>query len=322
MYNWKVGLVVGVVVLFAASVAQADEADSVSEREYWEVAVVADLNGPYGSKDYNNHVHAAVDWLAEEVQPDLVITAGDMVAGQRQGLNYRGMWKAFHEAVTEPLAQAGIPFAVTPGNHDGSQQPKYWEERIEFALQWQMHRPRLRFVDDRYYPFHYAFEMGPALFISLDGTGVGDLDGAQIRWIERMLEQNDHEVVVMFSHVPQYPVADGREDEVFGDERLAELKQEHQVDLMVTGHHHAYYPARSGETLLLYTHALGSGPRALLGEDEPRRRNAVVFRFDETGIVGFDAYESPEFDSVVDHDELPETLGEGDEKLQRYDLGS
>lgn len=327
MCKRKVGLLVAAIALCVAGVVSAQQPEGEvssdsQEREYWEVAVLADLNGHYGSKEYNRHVHAAVDWITDELQPDLVISAGDMVAGQQLGLNYRGMWEVFHRVVTEPLTAAGIPLAVTPGNHDASETPKYWEERVEFAGQWQVRRPRLNFVDDRFYPFHYAFQMGPGLFISLDGTGVGELDDAQIRWIEQVLENNGElDVVVMYSHVPQYPVAHGREHEVFGDERLAALKQEHGVDLMVTGHHHAYYPARRGETTLLHVQALGSGTRSLLGEAEPRRRNVAVFRFDETGIVEIDAYLSPEFDKTVDLGELPETLGEGDEKLWRYEDG-
>lgn len=316
--------VVALVVGLAAPGMGAEAGEGTNDGEadrVWEVAVVADMNGPYGSKEYNRHVHGAVDWIADELQPDLVVSAGDMVAGQMQGLDYPGMWRAFHEVVTDELAEAGIPLAVTPGNHDASEQPKYWRERIEYARQWNDRRPQLQFVDDRFYPFYYAFELGPALFVSLDGTGVGSLDDAQIEWIDELLDRHGSGgPVVLFSHVPQYPVAEGRVHEVFEDERLAELKETHDVDMMITGHHHAYFPGWRAGTYFLAAHALGSGTRPLVGEDEPRTRNLAVVRFDDDGIRAVEARESPEFDRRVDREGLPEKIGEEDTALWRMDL--
>ena len=41
------------------------------------------------------------------------LSTGDMVAGEKAGLNYQAMRDSFHEVVTLPLAESGIPFAVT-----------------------------------------------------------------------------------------------------------------------------------------------------------------------------------------------------------------
>ncbi len=313
MCNRKLGklaiLTVAMWMGWASTAWAAEEGDH--EERTWTVAIIADMNGPYGSTDYNQHVHAAVDWIRDDLQPDLVLSAGDMVAGQREGLPYVAMWEAFHEVVTDPLAEAGIPLAVTPGNHDASEQPQFWRERIEFARQWKMRQPQLSYVDERFYPFYYAFEMGPALFVSLDGTGVGDLDDAQIRWVDGVLEENDHlDVSILLSHVPQYAVAQGREIEIFDDDRLAEIMRHHEVDMMVSGHHHAYYPALRDGTLFLHAHVLGSGPRVLIGEERRRPRNVAVVEIGADGIQSLRAYESPEFDEVVDHEDLPENVGD------------
>lgn len=317
-------LVVGLATVMVAAMGSGAAADETpqDQRQTWTVAVIADLNGPYGSKDYNEHVEAAVAWIRDDLQPDLVVSAGDMVAGQREGLPYAGMWEAFHEVVTDEFAEAGIPMAVTPGNHDASEQPRFWPERIEFARQWKLRRPQLSFVDDSFYPFYYAFEFGPALFVSLDGTGIGDLDDAQLNWIDEVLDTNAHlEVSVLFSHVPQYPVAEGRRIEIFDDDRLATLMRDHEVDMMISGHHHAYYPARRHGTYLLHAHCLGSGARPLLGEDSARPRNVAVFDISADGIESIRAFESPHFDEVVDHEKLPESLGQPDTKLWRMDRG-
>ena len=82
------------------------------------VAVISDLNGSYGSTDYRSTVSAAINRIIA-INPDLVISTGDMVAGQRRPHlseeELGAMWRAFHRTVTEPLHEAGIALAVTPG---------------------------------------------------------------------------------------------------------------------------------------------------------------------------------------------------------------
>ena len=55
------------------------------------------------------------------------------------------MWTEFHRTVTEPLAAAGIPFAITPGNHDASAYPNFAHERAAYRVAWADHRPDLDF---------------------------------------------------------------------------------------------------------------------------------------------------------------------------------
>ena len=47
------------------------------------VAVISDLNGGYGSTEYESTVDGAVRRIPD-LRPDLVISTGDMVAGQRR----------------------------------------------------------------------------------------------------------------------------------------------------------------------------------------------------------------------------------------------
>lgn len=292
------------------------EADRV-----WTIAVISDLNGSYGSTTYNRHVHRATEWISETLRPDIVVSAGDMVAGQRRGLDYAAMWAAFHAAVTDVLAAAGLPLAVTPGNHDASGSPAFWEERIHFAREWKIRRPQLSFVDDSFYPFYYAFELGPALFISLDGTQVGPLDQAQRDWVRGVLERNSHkEVKFVMSHLPLYPVAQGRETEILNDRELESIFEEFGVDMMIGGHHHAYFPGRRGDTFHLFTACLGSGQRALIGEEQVSPRNVAVVQFDASGVINVEAYGGNDFDEIVDHQLLPRTIGSGEQQVWRMDV--
>jgi 3',5'-cyclic AMP phosphodiesterase CpdA len=142
------------------------------------VAVISDLNSGYGSKRYAPAVHAATKALVERVRPDLVLITGDMVAGQKSGLDYRGMWKAFHASVTDPLLAADIPVAPAPGNHDAA--PGFAAERRHYFAQWTdpKRAARVRYVDASSYPFHYSFEHAGVFFAAIDATAVGRLRAA------------------------------------------------------------------------------------------------------------------------------------------------
>ena len=91
------------------------------------IVVVSDLNEAYGSSVYSERVDAAVDRILE-LKPDLVISTGDMIAGQNQPSllersSLEEMWQAFHERVTDRLSAVGIPLLPTPGNHGASAAP-------------------------------------------------------------------------------------------------------------------------------------------------------------------------------------------------------
>lgn len=285
------------------------------------VVVVSDLNGRYGSTEYDDEVHAAVRRI-RELRPDVVLSTGDMVAGQRRGLDYRAMWAGFHAAVSDPLAAAGIPFAVTPGNHDASGYRYFANERAVFVEEWEPARkPALDYLDDSEFPLRYSFTMGPALFVSLDATTVGPIGRAQKRWLERQLVAGrDRPVKILFSHVPLYPFAQGRETEAQQDPDLEALLERHGVTLYVSGHHHAYYPGRRGPLRLVSSSCLGSGPRKLIGDERLARRSFIALEIGADGIRELDAFAGEAFDEAIARDTLPERVGVGDAIIVRDDL--
>ncbi|MFZ9888179.1 MAG: metallophosphoesterase family protein [Myxococcota bacterium] len=282
-----------------------------------DVAVLSDLNGSYGSTTYRPEVHAAVQALVDD-PPALVLLTGDLVAGQKAGLDYAAMWAGFHDAVTIPLTEAGIPVAVTPGNHDASSYAAYATEREHFAAEWAEHRPALNFVDDSHYPFRYAFTAGTTLFVALDDTRVGALDNAQEEWLDDVLD-HPAETKIVFGHIPLYPFAQGRETEIIGDADLEALLIAHDVTLFVSGHHHAYFPGRRGNLRLVSMACLGDGPRVLLGTTGASPRSLVRFRID-AGELELDAYTGVTFHDVVNRESLPPFVGSGASRVERDDL--
>jgi predicted phosphodiesterase len=299
-----------------------------SARGQTRVVVLSDFNESYGSVRYSTHVDAAVE-RAVHLQPDLVISTGDMVAGQRLApLLGRGeveaMWRSFHERVSRPLAEAGLAFAVTPGNHDASSGRRFELEREIYREQWATRRPKVDFIDHGGYPFRYAFRVGEVLFVSLDATHVGHLSMAEKDWLRQLLAREGrrfrHRVV--FSHIPLWPFSAGRENEVLGDRELESILREGAVDLHLSGHHHAYYPGFKDGVRYVSQGCLGAAPRPLLGASEGSGRSITVIDFDESGAIRVEAYGGPAYREQIARSALPPRIESRWATMLRDDLAA
>src|SRR5690625_2972197 len=286
------------------------------------VIVISDLNSSYGSTDYRTGVHDAVQEIIAR-RPDVVISAGDMVAGQRHGLDYRAMWQGFHDAVTLPLKQAGIPLLVTAGNHDGPRTPRYAYQRELYIDEWTRHKPKVTFIDDTHYPEFYAVAMGATFIVAIDASTVGALDTEQMRWLERQLRAaEDFPVKIVFGHVPMWAVSRGREREIIGDDELEALFEKYRVDGFIAGYDHAYYPGVRGTVRYISTPALGTGLRHLLAPKQQRSPRGFVEFFTGVngGIYDLESWKVPDFQEIDDRATLPMKVGSGRAPLVRDDL--
>jgi 3',5'-cyclic AMP phosphodiesterase CpdA len=300
--------------------APSDTADTEKPPRTYTVAIVSDLNSSYGSTEYVDAVHSAVGFIRNDIEPDLVLSTGDMVAGQKDGLDYRAMWDGFHTTVTDRFDSAAIPFAPTPGNHDASGYEAFQNERNIYIDEWRDRRPDVEMVEDTYYPLRYAFRLGPALFISLDDTMIGPLGGPQMNWLDTVLTDNaDAPVKIVYGHVPLWPFAGEKADEIIGDPELETLLEDHGVDMFISGHHHAYYPGQRGDLRMLSMACLGSGQRSLIGEEDRSERSVAVIELDADGIGAVDAWSGPNFTETVAHGSLPQWLEWDDVVITRDD---
>ncbi|MFA5624847.1 MAG: metallophosphoesterase [Bradymonadales bacterium] len=251
----------------ADTVDVCDEAseyeEAPAEGALLRIAVIGDMNGSYGSKEYPEELSLAIDRIIAE-KPDLVINVGDMVAGQRPKLDYEGMWAAFHSIVTDRLKEAGVLMAQVPGNHDASAYAGYEKEREIYIEEWNARKPELAYLDDSMYPLYYSFIHSGVLFLALDATTLEPLDDDQYAWLERELKKNQDELpVVVFGHVPLFPITSIKPREILRDPRLPVLFENYGVQLYITGHQHAYFPAHHNGVSYLHAGALGGGPRPL-----------------------------------------------------------
>lgn len=286
------------------------------------IAVISDLNGSYGATRYAPRVAAAIGAIVA-LDPDLVISTGDMVAGQRRPrlseTEIRAMWRAFHAVVSDPLERAGIPLAVTPGNHDASGYDGFeWERRI-YAEEWRARQPKLDFVEGADYPFFYAFDLGGVRFVSLDVTTIGPLDPAQMAALHSAMTSAPAARVV-FSHLPLWPFATGRETEIIGDPALETLFAELGIDIHLSGHHHAFFAGALGNVAVVSQACLGAGPRAWLGHSSRSDHAITLLDIDASGNVVVRAFEGPGFRRLLDIEALPRAIQSHGRTIKRLDL--
>ena len=121
------------------------------------------MNGSYGSVKYNKQTHQTIKYL-KELKPSIVLTTGDMVAGQKSGLDYQAMWNSFNQSILFKLNKSGIPIAHTPGNHDASGYKSFKKEREVFQNNFSRYKQKLNYVDDSNYPFYYSYFIDNTFF--------------------------------------------------------------------------------------------------------------------------------------------------------------
>lgn len=297
----------------------------VSAQEPLRIAVISDINGRYGSTAYHDRVAQAIERIIL-MGPDLVISTGDMVAGQRpsprlSGIELDSMWRHFHESVRKPLENAGIPVLMTPGNHDASAYPAYSLERDRYSAYHSAHPPTLEVLDPGHFPFRYAVTVGDVLLVSLDATTIGPVSAAQREWLAGLLDARDrYRSVFVFGHLPLQPVAVGREREIIVDPVLEKLMAAGEVSAYLSGHHHAFYPGWRNGLSMLSMGNLGGNPRALTGTNNNTGFSFVWLVVHRDGSYTIDALTEPDFDTRIPLDSLPPSLGNGKGQLSRLDL--
>ena len=289
------------------------------------IALISDLNGRYGSAVYHARVDTAVAALVR-LRPELVISTGDMVAGQRQPpllpAELDRMWAAFDLAVTDPLVEAGIPFAVTPGNHDGSAFPGFDLERERFDAQWRERRPPgLVLLPGSQWPRRYAARLDGVLLVAFDGTRPGRLPASEYEFLRRMLEEHSRaaDATIVFSHLPLWPFARGREGEILDDPDLLALLHRTGVDVYASGHHHVFYAGVDRAGLVhLSVGALGGNARSFAGE-RVRQSHGLALLDLASHSIAVGSLAAPAFDAPIPREQLPPTVSGPLGQLRRLD---
>ena len=288
------------------------------------MVVMSDLNGVYGSTDYDPEVDQGMA-LIPFWRPDLVVCSGDMVAGQDLTLTpeqIKAMWAAFDDHVAAPLREAGLPYGFTIGNHDASSalgindSPLFQQERDLAAAYWQdpEHDPGVEFIDRSEFPFYYTFRYDDVFFMAWDGSS-SHIPKDKLAWVEQALASEAAQSArmrILLGHLPLYSVAVGRNEpgEVMENaDQLRAMLEKYDVHTYISGHHHAYYPGHRGNLQLLHTGILGSGPRPLIDSDLPpwKAITVVDIDFDTPELTRYTTYDMQTLERI-EYEQLPRFL--------------
>lgn len=298
------------------------------------VAIISDLNSAYGSTDYDPEVDKAIA-LMPFWKPDLVLSSGDMVAGQSPSLTrdrIQAMWAAFDSHIAAPLRTLNIPLGFSLGNHDASSTRRtngsfvFQTERDLAAEYWRdpQHNPNLNFVDREDFPFYYSFLQQGVFFLVWDGSS-SYIPPDKLAWVEEVLaspEAQAAQLRILISHLPLFAVAVGRNSpgEVMSNaSELQNMLERYRVHTYISGHQHAYYPGHRGKLQLLHAGILGSGPRSLLDSNLPPGKTITVMdiNFDDPDVTTYTTYDMRTL-HPIEEESLPRLLlGHNGEVLRR-----
>lgn len=179
---------------------------------------------------------------AGRLRPELMITVGDHIEGYTEDTAIlNAEWREYKSLI----AAIGVPFHLTPGNHD------------------RLNKTERMIYDREVGPAWYSFDYRTIHFIVLDNTvweKSADLPAGELTWLADDLQKNrDAATTLVFMHKPFWyaSIAAGKPD------TLHSLFKAYGVDGVFTGHFHEYF---SGEfDGILYTGVGSSGGEADVG---------------------------------------------------------
>ncbi|MEL6350229.1 MAG: metallophosphoesterase [Cyanobacteria bacterium J06627_28] len=286
------------------------------------LAIISDLNSAYGSTDYRSEVIAGIGMLPDW-QPDIVLCSGDMVAGQSISLSaseIEAMWDAFDEKILSPIRTAGLPFALTLGNHDASSYQDNGEfvfilDRQASEKYWEGHQSDtdLTFVEAGGFPFYYSFKQNDIFYLTWDASSA-NVPPEQIAWADRALaspEAQSAKLRIVMGHLPMYAVSQRRDragEYLNQADELRALLERHNVHTYISGHHHAYFPGKAGNLNTLHAGALGSGPKSLLNTTDAAFQTLTIMDvFLDTASTVYTTYNMNTME-VVNLESLPRLI--------------
>jgi len=280
------------------------------------IAVISDLNSSYGSTVYHPDVAAALKAL-DSIKPDIILCGGDMVAGQKVSLTktqLQNMWGSFDNNVLKPIQEMKVPFGFTVGNHDAS--PSYQEDRQTAQEFWSTKRDDLglKYVDDSHFPFYFSYQQQGIFFISWDAAS-SKVNQEVLDWMEKQLQSKvakKAKLRILLGHLPLYAIvaSKNKPGEVLADnQNTANFFKKNGIDLYISGHQHAYYPASEQQLRLLNAGCIGEGPRPLLEHDSPATRAYTIIEIPVNNAKSFN-YKTyiPNTGKQIELSQLPDSV--------------
>jgi predicted MPP superfamily phosphohydrolase len=287
-------LIFGVMLITSFKLVERKLWDDETKNKSLKILVISDLNAGYGATTYSPDVANTINKIAE-IKPDLILCGGDMVAGQKASLttqNIEAMWQSFNEIVLKPIAKLKIPFGFTLGNHDAS--PSFTKDRACAQRFWkdEVEATRLNFVDSTHYPFYFSYIKSNVFIMSWDATAA-KIKPEAFNWMKQQLNgevAKKARLRIVLGHLPLYAIVESKnkpgEVNANADSTLNFFAANH-VDLYISGHQHAYFPAHKNGVQLLNLGCIGDGPRPILGTTTPAIKAFTILEIPVKRANGF-----------------------------------
>jgi len=305
-----------VIVLFSIP-AFGQQQEVKTKKSGLSILLISDLNDSYGTIGYNEDVKDVLSKI-KDIQPDIVLCAGDMVAGQKASLSLdhlQQMWSSFNETVLSPIQKLQIPFAFTMGNHDAS--PSFLLDRQASKEFWMHQKDQLNisYVDSAHYPFYFSFIQNKIFFISWDASSSKVPEEVKA-WMSKQLKSKVARKAkgrIVFGHLPLFAIVEAKNkpgEVVDGADGMLKIFNEFKVDMYVSGHQHAYFPAYKENVVLMNSGCLGSGARKFIGSTlEPQKAYALIHipagtKVRDADIQGF----KPISHEMISISQLPDSI--------------
>ena len=288
----------GKLVADAIRLVAAKNSPELPQRGDVRIAVISDLNSGLGAAEYEWQVDSIINRIPRIWKPDLVISGGDMVAGMgiSDTVQLQKMWDGFDKHIAQPLRDAKVPFAFTLGNHDGPR--SHPVERNFTRNYWNKseNKPGLDFVDATHFPNYYSFVKDDIFIVSWEASS-SEITRENLEWMKKQFQTSEAKNAkfrFVMGHMPLYSSAQERDSKgnvLDNPEELRRLLEKNNVHTYISGHQHAYYPARRGMLELLNTGAAGTGERSWLTLDKkPVNTVTIMDIFHERDTVVYSTY--------------------------------
>lgn len=310
----------GMLVTDAIRLVSVKNSPELPKRGDVRIAVISDLNSGLGAADYEWQVDSIINRIPRIWHPDLVISGGDMVAGMgiNDTIRLQKMWDAFEMHIAKPLQEANIPFAFTLGNHDG---PRSYPIEHNFTRNYwnkSANKPDLAFVDAAHFPNYYSFLKDDIFFVSWEASS-SEITEENLKWMKEQFsteQAKNARLRFVMGHIPLYSSAQERDSKgnvLENPEQLRRLLEENNVHTYISGHQHAYYPAKRGRLELLNTGAAGSGERSWLKSNKkPENTITIMDVFYEKDTIIYSTYNIKEKNAkdmqLFNEKELPSAM--------------
>lgn len=279
------------------------------------ICVISDLNASYGSTSYPEEVGQVISQIPG-INPDIILCSGDMVAGQKASLteqNILDMWAGFKSTVLDPISNRQIPFGFTVGNHDAS--PSFTKDRMISKNFWKQNVKsiNLTFVDSTNYPFYYSYIKNNVFMISWDAAGA-EIKPEVYKWMKVQLEgkiARKARLRILIGHLPLYAIVESKNKpgEVNSDPEAAlSFFKTFGLDLYISGHQHAYYPAVKDGVRFLNMGGIGDGPRKLIGDNAEARKSYTIIEIPVRNARSFNYKTYTPGNEIINLSSLPDSV--------------